>query len=87
LCFKALEHYIYLFLFAYSLSGYVYTQGVYICDHWLLVIDLNNYLISFVVYLVALLPVNVVLCSHPCLLGVLLGREITRMRRGGQRHR
>jgi hypothetical protein len=52
-----------------------------------MVINLNEHPISLVAFLAALLPINFVLCSHPCLLDVLLGREITRMRRSGQHHR
>jgi hypothetical protein len=58
---------------------------VYISDNWLPV-NLNEHPISLVAFLAAVLPVNFVSCSHSCLLGVLLGREITTMGRGGQRH-
>jgi hypothetical protein len=51
-----------------------------------MVINLNEHPISLVAFLAALLSINFVLCSHPCLLDVLLGREITRMRRSGQHH-
>jgi hypothetical protein len=63
-----------------SVAGCAYTLGLYICVQWVLFINMNEYPFFFLVaFLAEVIPINSDSCSHLCLLGVLLGRETTRM--------